>query len=255
MTPDPAEHLIEAARQMRRAHSVAEVVQVLMRCVSRPPVDAAEWRRRDMLNAAVRCRLHRLELALVQRCATSPELGSDMRIDIGRQLERLLAPSGCEALTPLCEMAVAAVAELAKSEDALANAALSGRSADAGPPVAWSTIGGRLFIPASAREIAAGYGLDDAALVAAIEQVSAPLRKACEPADVCHIGQLRHSRQIAPGLRVVASLDLSAGVETTPLIRIDLSAGAVAVMPTPAAAVAAAYTSGFSARLLRQLIS
>ena len=250
--------ILHAARVIRRAKSVADIASGVLRAVVNSlPGDSREWHARGVVRSAVECRLHRLELLLVQRMASSPELASDMRLEAKRNIARLL--STLEAGPDLCEhvaeLAVSAIAGLATASDAVTRAlAETGRSA-ATRPVAFATMGGRLFIPAITHEFANEHGLTDSELDEVLLRTTKPLREACESHDVCRIGQLRFKRELpAQGLTVLAQLDTSTDANAAPLIRIDLTRTAAQPESTAAYSAPEPCTNRYSARLLRQLV-
>ena len=60
--------ILHAARVIRRAKSVADIASGVLRAVVNSlPGDSREWHARGVVRSAVECRLHRLELLLVQR--------------------------------------------------------------------------------------------------------------------------------------------------------------------------------------------
>lgn len=250
---DDAKDFIQAARRIRLAESCADVASALMLAVlTGTPRDQREWRRRSAARtAAVSC-LRGLELTLMQRSASSPELASDLRIATRKSLERILRPvSKLDAvdLFRFADMAVASIATLAGATDVLKPAA---EKCD-GRICAWLTLGGSLFVPARATEYAEKKGLKQAKLEELLRSAGEPLRKACAASVAARVGQLHARRDHeAFGLSLRATLDASS--TETPVICIEL---AELTQPETLNFESTTETdeSQFSARLLRVLVS
>lgn len=250
---------VRAARLIRQAGSVAEAASAVLRAVvDGSPRTAKTWRLRAVVRSTVEARLHRLELLVARKLATSPEIASDMRLDAARHIARVLAAvsANSELNASVAELAAHAVTHLSKSSDALTRALSDARQSTPGRPLAFATMGGRLFTASPVLEFARAHEIAEAELDQILQQVAQPLRRACESEDVCHIGQLRYSRRIEQhGITVRAELNTATDVHAAPLIRIEL----LAADETTAAATpqASPEPSGdaYSARLLRQLVS
>ncbi|MCA8913180.1 MAG: hypothetical protein KDB82_15880 [Planctomycetes bacterium] len=253
-----ADSLLNAARLIRRAGSVADVASAALRAVvSDSPRTSSEWRLRGVVRSAVECRLHRLELLLVQKTASSPEMGSDMRIEAGRHIQRVLSAihTDRELVAQVADLAVSAVARLATASDAITRALAEARRSNTAKPQAFATMGGRLFIPAPAHEFARRHGMDEEQFSDALLRVTQPLRRACESNDVCRIGQLRYSRRLAEsGVTICAELDTSTDAHAAPLIRIEFRDGADAPANQAPPQAPEPTLERYSARLLRRLV-
>jgi hypothetical protein len=261
MTPHDDNHadsFLHAARVIRRAGSVADVASAALRAVvSESPGNTHEWRLRAVVRSAVECRLHRLELLLVQKMASSLELASDMRLDAARHLRRLLGTiqPDVELVAHVAELSVTAVANLATASDAITRALAETRDCSSRHPHAFATLGGRLFIPAPVHEFARKHGMSEDELSGALLHATQPLRRACESRDVCRIGQLRFTRNLeTPGVTIRAQLDTSTDAHAAPLIRIELVKTGAETEPAVGAQAPEPCTNRYSARILRRLV-
>jgi hypothetical protein len=234
---EAAQNYLDAAINIRRAGSVAEVAQATVGALT-------DCDRPDVTLGAVQACLQTLELSLVQRTASSPELASDLRIETRRKLIRLM---GAFALTDIAseiaELAVQAVAALATTSHAIVEAAEKSRQL----PVAFAGLAGAMFVSIPAREFTRTHGVDEARLHQLLAQVAAPIRRACEAHGVCNVGELRFSSQVQG---IVASARLDRSKDDAPLIRIRLHLAGQEPEPAADDPPPPAYP----ARLLRRLV-
>jgi hypothetical protein len=206
---EAAQNYLEAAINIRRAGSVAEVAQAAVGALE-------DCDRPDITTDAVRACLQTLELSLAQRMASSPELASDLRIETRRKLTRLLSAFALtDIASETAELAVQAVAALATTSRAIVEAAEKSREL----PVAFAGLAGAMFVSVPAREFARAHNVDEAGLHGLLGQVTAPIRRACEAHGVCNVGELRYS---ASAHGVAARARLARSRDGAPLIRIRL---------------------------------
>jgi hypothetical protein len=228
---DPHEQFVEVARVIQRAENLAAIVQALPDCDE------------DTRAAAHGC-LAALELSLAQCTAASLENARDQRMEARRKLARLLADKADPELAgSLAELAVQAVAAMSNTL-AIARAAAGARTA----PIAFAGLAGVTFVSARAHQLASEHGVAPAALEDLLTAAAAPIRRACQAAEVCSVGELRHTAH-SGALSATARLDRSR--DGAPVIAIHLCLAGETPLPAATAASAPPYT----ARLLRKLVS
>jgi hypothetical protein len=206
---EAAQNYLEAAISIRRAGNVAEIAQATVGAL-------ADCDRPDVTLGAVQACLQTLELSLVQRMASSPELASDLRLETRRKLTRLMSAFALtDIASEIAELAVQAVAALATTSRAIVEAAEKSREL----PMAFAGLAGAMFVSIPAREFARVHNIDEVALHRLLGRVAAPIRRACEAHGVCNVGELRYS---AGAQDIAASAKLDRSKDGAPVIRIRL---------------------------------
>jgi hypothetical protein len=248
------EAYVNAARRIRRAGSIADVASAALLAVTADaPLGPADVRRRAIARRAVEALLKRLAFSLAQRAVASPEMAHELRAESRRRLARVLnSVPGCCHAEEIAELAVTRLVPTGGAEDLLAatrDAISEGERAN----VALCCLAGRLLVSSAAHEFARAHGLQDAELEALLHEAAAPVRRACEAADVCEVGELRFTRLLPDrGLAIIAHLDGSAGL--APVIRLRLQETGAGDKPWHSAPHAHA-TDAYPARLLRRFVS
>jgi hypothetical protein len=249
-----AERYLQTARKIRRATGVPEIASAVIAGVtSDAPVNVSEWQRRTVVRRAVETALRCLQISIMQRAVASPELASDSCIDSRRHIVRLL---GAVATTQDCmaiaELAVSAVTP-ERAAESIVRAAGELRRAEVDAPLAVCSLSGRLLVSSPALEYADVRGLSEADLNRLLLEATAPIRRACQAADACRIGELRFSKLVpAHSLAIVAHLDGSG--EGAPVIRLLLCDTTVASAPSHTSP-STEPDDAYPARLLRRLVS
>lgn len=260
---EDADELLSAIRSVHNAGTVAGIVRELVRGASLDaPQTMTEWNARHLVAAGIQAELERLKLSHAQNHAASAEQAQEYRKDARRNVQSMLAslvPTGerdgrRERLEQLAQAAVSAIAGKRRSGDTLRTAALDATD----KPVAFASLGGGMFIPASARMFAEERGLRENEVASAVAKAAQPLRAACRTREVCRVGQLRFSHRPASGGVIMrASIDLSTEDEHGPVIRIRFLDASLPVEDSPQSGASSPDEArrGYGARVLRRLVS
>ena len=166
-----AERYLHTARKIRRATNPAEVASAVIAGVTQDlPDSVEEWRRRAIARRAVETTLRCLQISIMQRAIASPEMASDLRIEMRKHIARVLASVAKVAdCTQIAELAVSAVTPESAAES-MVKAAREVRSKDAKQPVAVCCLAGKMLVSSPALEFARTRGVEEDMLARLLDE-------------------------------------------------------------------------------------